>query len=101
MGPNSCINRSLGGMRLKKKKTDWSVWRYLIYFSQVGVTMITPPLVCAFAAVWLRDKFQWGNGVVIAGIFLGIAIAVVGLRDFLRFTEKKARQSEKEKEDKL
>ena len=41
----------------------------------------------------------WGNGVVIIGILLGIAVAACSLRDFLRFTERKARESaEKEKE---
>ena len=36
-----------------------------------------------------------GNGVVIAGLLLGVGVAVCGLRDFLRFTERKARESER------
>lgn len=86
-------------MRLKKRKTDWSVLRYLVYFTQVGVTLVMPPVLFAFLSLWLRDKFGWGNGVVIGGILLGVAVAVCGLRDFLRMTEKKARKSE-HKEDK-
>ena len=42
--------------------------RYLIYFSQVGFTVITPPVLCCFGAIWLRNRFGWGNGVVIIGI---------------------------------
>lgn len=81
---------------MRKKKTDWSVLRYLAYFTQVGVTMVTPPLLLAMGAVWLRNRLGWGNGIVIAGILLGVAVAAVGLRDFMRLTEKKARQSERE-----
>lgn len=81
---------------MKKGKSTWSALRYLVYFSQVGVTMVTPPLAFCFAAVWLRNRFGWGNGVVIAGLLLGIAVAVCGLRDFLRFTERKAREREQE-----
>lgn len=86
-------------MQLKKRKSDWSVLRYLVYFTQVGFTVITPPLLCCFGAVWLRGRFGWGNGVVIGGIVLGVAVAAVSLRDFLRLIERKARESERE--DKL
>lgn len=85
-----------GGMRLSQNRKKWSVLRYLIYFSQVGVTVVTPPVLCCFGALWLRNRFGWGNGVVIVGILLGIAVAACGLRDFLRFTERKARESERE-----
>ena len=60
---------------MQRGKEGFSVLRYLIYFSQVGFT------------------------VIIIGILLGIAVAACSLRDFLRFTERKARESaEKEKE---
>ena len=88
-------------MRLQKGNNHWSVLRYLIYFSQVGITVVTPPVLCCFGAIWLRDKFGWGNGVVIIGILLGIAVAACGLRDFLRFTVRKARESEKEGKENL
>ena len=89
-----------GGVRLKKKKNKWSALRYLIYFTQFGVTMVTPPLIFAYGSFWLAKRFGWGNGVVIVGILLGIAVAACGLRDFMRFTEKQARKSQQE-EDKL
>lgn len=80
---------------MHKGKKDWSVLRYLAYFSQVGITMVTPPLILAFGAMWLRDKYGLGNWIVIFGILLGIAVALCSLRDFLRLTEKEARKSER------
>ena len=64
--------------------------RYLIYFSQVGFTVIHRRSFAASAAIWLKRRFGWGNGVVIIGIVLGIAVAACSLRDFLRLTERKA-----------
>ena len=69
-------------MPLTKKQNHWGVLRYLIYFTQVGV-------------LWLKSRFSLGNGVVIVGIVLGIAVAACSLRDFLRLTERKARESER------
>jgi len=86
-------------MRLHKGKKSWSVLRYLVYFTQVGISMVTPPLLFSFGALWLRDRFGWGNGVVIAGILLGIAVALCSLRDFLRLAEKEARKSEQEEDE--
>ncbi len=85
---------------MHKGKQVWSVLRYLTYFTQVGITMVTPPLLGVFGALWLRKRFGLGNWVVIFGILLGIAVALCGLRDFLRLTEREARKSE-EREDKL
>lgn len=86
----------VGGEAVRKRKTDWSVLRYLAYFSQVGITAITPPLFLCFGANWLKNRFDLGNGIMIVGILLGIAVSVCGLRDFLRFTERQARKRDEE-----
>ena len=80
---------------MRKSESKWSVLRYLAYFIKVGCTVAVPPLLGCFGSVWLRDRFGWGNGVEIAGLLLGVGVAVCGLRDFLRFTERKARESER------
>ena len=89
------IYHRAGGMPLTKKQNHWSVLCYLIYFTQVGVSVVTPPILCCFAALWLKRRFALGNGTVIIGIVLGIAVAACSLRDFLRLTERKARESER------
>jgi len=86
-------------MRLRKKKTEWGVLRYLIYFTQFGISMVIPPLVGAYSAYWLRTRFALGGWVVIVGILLGIGAACVSVRDLLRFTERQAQKRQKEQED--
>lgn len=54
-------------MPLTKKQNHWGVLRYLIYFTQVGVSVVTPPILCCFGALWLKSRFSLGNGVVIVG----------------------------------
>ena len=46
--------------------------------------MISPPVLCCFERYGSTNRFGWGNGVVIIGILLGIAVAACSLRDFLR-----------------
>ncbi len=87
-------------MRLQNGKRKWAALRYLVYFTQVGFTLVTPPLLLSFGALWLRRKFGLGNWIVIAGILLGVAVAFCGLRDFLRLAEREARKGEQER-DKL
>lgn len=87
-------------MRLRKQETKWSVLRYLVYFTQFGVTMIVPPVLCAWGAFWLKERFSLGNWMVILGILLGIAIAAVGVRDLMRMTERKAAQRQEEENPK-
>lgn len=85
---------------MQRGKEGFSVLRYLIYFSQVGFTADHTA-----GALLLRSdmapaiRVRLGQRCVIIGILLGIAVAACSLRDFLRFTERKARESaEKEKE---
>ncbi|MCB6364837.1 AtpZ/AtpI family protein [Intestinibacillus massiliensis] len=79
-----------------KNKSTWTVLKYLVYFTQFGLNMIIPPVVMTALAWWLKNKFGWGNGVIIIGILLGIAVAGCNLWKFMQYTEKKAKESERE-----
>ncbi len=94
--PWICHRKTKDGLLLKRK-THWAAaLRYLVYFTQFGLTMVTPPVLYTFAAWWLRNRFDLGNWVVIVGILTGIATAGLNLWKFMQFTEKKAKESERE-----
>lgn len=68
--------------------------RMLIWFTQLGISVVSPLVIFLLGSIWLRDHFQWGSWVVVLGILLGIYSAVSGFRQILT-----AMRREAEKED--
>lgn len=77
----------------KAKPLERAALPHLFYAGRrIGGHAADPLLFCrAVAQTPLRSR----NGTVIIGIVLGIAVAACSLRDFLRLTERKARESER------
>lgn len=61
--------------------------KLLIWLTQLGLSIAVPLGGFIFLGVWLRQRFDLGIWVVLAGIFLGIVSAVDGLRIGLRAME--------------
>ena len=45
--------------------------RELVWLTQLGLSIVCPLLLCLLGAVWLRDRFGFGNWVIFLGIALG------------------------------
>lgn len=58
--------------------------------------MVTPPVLFTWLAWLAAGHFGIGSWIVIAGLLLGIATAGLNLWKFMQFTEKKAKESERE-----
>lgn len=56
----------------------------LIWLTQLGLSIALPPAGCILLALWLRDHCGWGGWVLWAGIILGIAGTIDGLRTSLK-----------------
>lgn len=69
----------------------------IVWLTQLGISVAAPLAGFVWLAVWLRDRYDLGVWVILAGVVLGIAGAVDGLRSSLRTMEKLSR---KEQEDK-
>ena len=69
----------------------------LIWLTQLGLSVAVPPAFFIFLAVWFRDRFNLGQWVIWAGIILGLASAIDGLRTSLR-TMAKMSEGKKEKD---
>ena len=68
----------------------------LIWLTQLGISVAAPLGGFILLGVWLRQRFELGVWVVLAGVFVGVVCAVDGLRVSLRAMEK---MSKDEKED--
>ena len=68
----------------------------LVWMTQLGLSVALPPAGFILLAVWLRNRFGWGNWVIWTGIVIGIICAVDGLRTSLKAMEAMAKDEETE-----
>lgn len=69
--------------------------RLLVWLTQLGLSVAVPMGGFVWLALWLRERYNWGTWVIIAGVVLGLICAIDGLRTSLKAMERMA------KEDKL
>lgn len=68
----------------------------LIWLTQLGISVAVPLGGFVLLAVWLRQRFDWGIWVVIAGVAVGLICAVNGLRNSLKIMEQMAKDKKEE-----
>ena len=59
----------------------------LVWLTQLGLTVAVPPVMFILLALWLRQRFDLGIWILIAGIFLGISSAIDGFRVSMKAME--------------
>ena len=68
----------------------------IVWLTQLGLSVALPPAGFILAAVWLRNRFAWGNWVVWIGVVLGIICAIDGLRTSLKAMNRMAKEKKEE-----
>lgn len=63
----------------------------LIWLTQLGISVAAPLSGFIWLGVWLRQRFDLGVWVILAGIFLGVVCAVDGMRVSLKAMERMAK----------
>lgn len=69
----------------------------IVWLTQLGISVALPLGGFIWLAVFLRNRFDWGVWVLIAGVILGILAAANGLRSSLKAMEQMADTKKKEK----
>ena len=65
----------------------------LLWLTQLGVSLVTPPLLCLLLGHLAQSKWGWGTWVMVAAILIGLAASACSAASFLRYCK---RNSEKE-----
>lgn len=68
----------------------------LIWLTQLGISVAVPLGGFIWLAVFLRQRFNLGIWVVLAGVFVGVICAIDGLRVSLKAMERMAKDKNEE-----
>lgn len=61
--------------------------KMLVWLTQLGLSVALPPFGFVLLALWLKNRFSWGNWVMIVAVILGIIVALDGLRVSIKAVE--------------
>ena len=70
----------------------------LVWLTQLGLSVAGPLAGFILLAVWLRQHFELGGWVLVAGIILGISGAIDGFRVSMKAMEQMSKRKDSEKE---
>ena len=77
------------------KNNHKEIFQALNSISQLGLSVVISFLLWIFIAMWIRDKFNLGNFVMIIGILLGLGSAVLSFIKFCGIISPKEKNDEK------
>ena len=77
------------------KNNHKEIFQALNSISQLGLSVVISFLLWIFIAMWIRDKFNLGNFVMIIGILFGLGSAVLSFIKFCGLISPKEKNDEK------
>lgn len=83
-------------VRTGKRKSDMKDLRLLVWLTQLGFSVAFPLAGFILLAVWLRDRWGWGDWVLWVGIVIGVSCAIDGLRSSLKVMAQFSRGEKKD-----
>lgn len=70
-------------MKQQNKRGEWfRLLKIAVQFTQLGLSLVVPLLLCLWAAGWLQRRFHLGNWMLLVG--LGLGLGAMGIT-FYRF----------------
>ena len=77
------------------KNNHKEIFQALNSITQLGLSIAISFLLWIFIAMWVKNKFNLGNYVVLIGILLGLGSAVLSFIKFCRLISPKEKNDEK------
>lgn len=87
--------------QVEKEKSFFRAMKGLSWLTQLGFSLVCPPLLCVFVALKLQERFGLGNWVMIVAILVGILSAACTFISFAKqmLTDARADTAEKVKKE--
>ena len=74
-----------------KGRSAWlDIVRYMSWLVQLGVSVVTPVVLCLLAGLWLQERFSLGSWVVLVGLAVGLLTGASVFMQFLRYAQREA-----------
>ena len=72
------------------------VMRDAAWLTQLGISVLTPPILCTALAYWATERYAISYWAIIVGLLLGLGGSAASLIGFYRHTLRKAKKSAKD-----
>lgn len=83
---------------MDKEKALLRALKGLSWLTQLGFSLVCPPLLCVFAAIKLQARFQLGAWVLITAVIVGVLSSVCTFISFAKQMLAQAKENDEEKE---
>ena len=68
--------------------------KYLSYVTQLGLNIVTPVVLCIIISIYIKNKFNIGDIIVVAGIVIDCGAGGMSLINFIKLIEKENSKKE-------
>lgn len=69
--------------------------RELAWLTQLGISLITPPLLCAGLCWWAIGRFGWPEWSMLPALALGFGAAAISFYNFYKYMQRKSERTRK------
>ncbi len=83
---------------MDKERVFFRALKGLSWLTQLGFSLVCPPLLCVYVAMKLQQNFKIGNWIIIVAVVVGILSAACTFISFARQMLSDAMSGDKSKE---
>lgn len=73
--------------------------RNLTWLTQLGFSLVAPPILCVGGCWWLQQRFSMGGWIVVVGLILGLGGSVSTAMGFYRHACRQPQKNQKKRPD--
>lgn len=71
--------------------------QYLVWLTQLGFSLVAPPILCIWVAIWVQNHYGFGTWVMVVAIVFGLCASFSNGLVFYRMMERKSKKDKKQR----